>query len=131
MSGKPPSSPLCCGFYRLNSSGPAYRAAEGRCLGGGAPPYKERTKVVITLDEEGGQQAVAGRLFVPADHYRQHYAASRSVAVRISAVLLILRLEYLRYWSVWSMRTVWQVCVPPSAKQPSRQPGGKGRRWSR
>jgi hypothetical protein len=53
---------------------------------------------VITPDEDGGQQAVAGRLFVPADHFGQHYAASRSVAVRISAVLLILRLEYIRHY---------------------------------
>jgi hypothetical protein len=107
------------------------RRANPQLMDGGAPPLEARTKVVITPDGDGGQQAVAGRLFVPADHYRQHYAASRSVAVRISAVLLILRLEYLRYWSVWSMRTVWQVCVPPSAKQLSRQPGRKGRRWSR
>jgi hypothetical protein len=47
---------------------------------------------------DGGQQAVAGRLFVPAGHSGQFYAASRSVAVRISVVLLILRLEHLSYY---------------------------------
>ena len=65
--------------------------------GRGAPPLQARLKVVVNRGEDGGQQTLAGRLFVPADHYGQPYAASLRVAVRISAVLLILRLEYIRH----------------------------------
>ena len=54
--------------------------------------------VVLHRGEDGGQQILAGRLFVPDDNYGRCYAASRSVAVRISAVLLILRLEYFKYY---------------------------------
>jgi hypothetical protein len=43
--------------------------------------------------EDGDQQGLAGRLFVPAGHSMQCYAASRSVAVSISGMLLRFRLE--------------------------------------
>jgi hypothetical protein len=67
-------------------------------MGGGASPLEVRAEVVINPDEDGGQLTLAGRLFVLSGQYALGYAASRRVAVRTSGVLLILRLEYFRYY---------------------------------
>ncbi len=64
----------------------------------GAPSLEARTKAVINPDDDGGQHAGAGRLFVLAGHCGRRYAAIRSVAVRISDALRLLLCSWLKYF---------------------------------
>ena len=68
----------------MDPPGSAYRAAEGRYLGGGAPPHEARAKVVVNRGKKGDQQQFAGRLFVLTGNSERCYAASRRIVVSAS-----------------------------------------------
>ena len=67
-------------------------------MGSRASPLEARAQVVINPGEDGGQQGVAGRLFVPASCHGRRYAARRSIAVRISEALRLLLYSWLEYF---------------------------------